>query len=208
MRNIFRLRAPLLPTAISLLALTIAMGGTAVAVAPTVVNIADPTTPTNTAHVDAAGKMSVGDGAGAVTVDGTVTSQVAPSTTVLHFAANVPAGSGGCLVLATPPAGKAMIVDQVRVNVTSDPAPGSGHNLGFYTGQCVRFVGEVTPATVGQTAMTFGAGLGINAASNLPSLNVQQNSAVAANVFVDAHTVASSAVPATGVQAPQTPHKR
>jgi hypothetical protein len=76
-----RFQAPSLSMAVSLLALVIAMGGTAVAVAPTVVNLADATTPANKAHVDTTGHLLVGDGSGALTVNGTVQSNIADATT-------------------------------------------------------------------------------------------------------------------------------
>lgn len=53
-----RLRPPSLPTAISLLALSVAVTGTAYAAAPTLFSIADHTTPANTAKVSAAGQLS------------------------------------------------------------------------------------------------------------------------------------------------------
>src|SRR5436309_1371756 len=53
-----RLRPPSLPTAISLLALSIAITGTAYAAAPTVFSIADHTRPARTAKVSVAGALS------------------------------------------------------------------------------------------------------------------------------------------------------
>jgi hypothetical protein len=54
-----RLRAPSAATAIAFIALFVALSGTAVAVAPTVVNIADPTTPTRIAKVGPGGGLNV-----------------------------------------------------------------------------------------------------------------------------------------------------
>ena len=66
-----RFSRPRAGTILAGLALFVALGGTAMAAA-TVVNIADPTTPSRVAHVDSAGKLEVGDGAGPLTVDGNV----------------------------------------------------------------------------------------------------------------------------------------
>lgn len=50
--------------------------GVYAAATTSIVTIGDPTTPGNQAHVDASGRLQVGDGSGALTVDGTV--RVAP----------------------------------------------------------------------------------------------------------------------------------
>jgi hypothetical protein len=52
-----RLRAPSAAMVIAFIALFVALSGTAVAVAPTVVNIADPTAPTRVAGVDSTGRL-------------------------------------------------------------------------------------------------------------------------------------------------------
>ena len=57
-RHRLRPRIPSLPTAISLLALSVALTGTAYAATATVVSIGDSTTPANTAKVSAAGALS------------------------------------------------------------------------------------------------------------------------------------------------------
>lgn len=54
-----RLRAPSAATVIAFIALFVALSGTAVAVAPTVVNIADKTTPANVAKVSATGALTI-----------------------------------------------------------------------------------------------------------------------------------------------------
>jgi hypothetical protein len=79
-RSIGRLRSPSLPTAISLLALSIAITGTAYAAAPTLFSIADHTTPANTAKVSAAGALSTTG-----TVSGTVSAIPAAPKTPFSF---------------------------------------------------------------------------------------------------------------------------
>lgn len=58
-RLITRLRPPSLSLVVALLALVVATTGTAVAAGPTLMSIADHTTPANTATVSAAGALSV-----------------------------------------------------------------------------------------------------------------------------------------------------
>jgi hypothetical protein len=60
---------------IGLLALGVASTGTAVAATGQVVNIADGTDASHVAKVDAAGRLVVGDGSGALSVDGTVSAR-------------------------------------------------------------------------------------------------------------------------------------
>lgn len=52
-----RLRAPSAGVVLALVALSVALGGTAVATAPTIVNIADPAAPARKAHVDVNGNL-------------------------------------------------------------------------------------------------------------------------------------------------------
>jgi hypothetical protein len=75
-----RLWPPSLPAAISLLALSVAVTGTAYATAPTLFSIADHTTPANIAKVSTAGQLST-----TAAVTGTVT--VATPKTPFHFTA-------------------------------------------------------------------------------------------------------------------------
>ena len=73
-----RLRPPSFATAISLLALSIALTGTAYAAAPTLFSIADHTTPANIAKVSATGQLST-----TAAVSGTVL--VGPPKTPFNF---------------------------------------------------------------------------------------------------------------------------
>jgi hypothetical protein len=78
-RSISRLRPPSLSTAIALLALSIAITGTAYAAAPTLFSIADQTTPANTAKVSAGALSTSG------TVSGTVSAIPAAPKTPFSF---------------------------------------------------------------------------------------------------------------------------
>jgi hypothetical protein len=192
------LRRPSPALVIAFVALLVALGGTAYA-ASTIVNIADPTTPSRIAKVDAAGKLTVGDGSGGLTVDGTVTAnaQAAPPSTFIHRA-TVGVWAGDCHTLVTPPAGKALIVRQVRLDTWGIPSSEGNHEVVIYTGpDCTGpAVGLVTPSSIGQTIVPFDPGLGIPANS---ALSAEAFDGVKAVAFVDGFTVAPGVVPSSGV---------
>jgi hypothetical protein len=100
---------------LGLVALFVALGGTALAATGQLVNIADKTTAANVARVDAAGKLYVGDGAGALTVDGTVAaSPVPPKVSVASIGY---ASAAGCSTVYSPPAGKTLVLTGLTVQV-------------------------------------------------------------------------------------------
>jgi hypothetical protein len=189
--------------------LFVALGGTAVA-ATTIVNIADPTTPSRVAHVDANGKLEVGDGTGPMTVDGTVTDQLAAPSAYLHSVKFAITSTSGCVAIAQPPANKAMVVREVKVDVFNDPSPGPSQNVEIFSGTgCNTFVGDVNPATVGETVLPFDPGLAVPAGSGL---SAAAGGGVQAEAYVDAYQVPASAVPAGAAvaahpvqRAPQAP---
>jgi hypothetical protein len=157
--------------------------GSALAAA-TAVNIADPTKPARIAHVDAGGKLAVEDAAPA---------------DFYHLATFGTDNTSGCVVIATPPAGKALIVRQVRVNVFSDPAPGPDNNVAIYADStCTNEVGDVNPATVGQTTISFDPGLAIPSGSGL-SASIAPHASVRAEEYVDGYTIVSTSVPGANV---------
>jgi hypothetical protein len=92
-RQRLRTRIPSLPTAISLLALSIALTGTAYAATATVVNIADKTTPANTAKVSATGALTA-------TVAGSVSAAEVPPRS--PFFLNAFTDVNGALAPQTP----------------------------------------------------------------------------------------------------------
>src|SRR4051794_18390703 len=107
-------KRPHTATIVAFAALLVALGGTALAATGTIVNIADPSDAAKVAHVDAAGKLFVGDGSGALSVDGTVTAQSAAANAFWRFGNS---GTGtACRVIATPPTGKAAILKTLSVN--------------------------------------------------------------------------------------------
>jgi hypothetical protein len=195
-----RISRPSAGTILGALALFVALGGTAMAAA-TVVNIADPTTPSRIAHVDNNGRLMVGDGSGALSVDGTVNVQAAPPSSYLHQT-GFGTSSNGCTVVARPPSGKAMIVRDVRVDVYQDPSPGVGQLIAIYSDStCSTLVGDVNPSTVGETVLPFDPGLGIAASS---SLSIVAQGSVAAEVYTDGYSVPPGQVPALATAPNQT----
>ncbi|HEX8102627.1 MAG TPA: hypothetical protein VF533_08455 [Solirubrobacteraceae bacterium] len=135
-RALRRLRVPSLPTAISLLALSIVVTGTAFAATGQLVNIADGSNAARLAHVSSTGSVQIGDGAGPLTVDGTTTSREAPLTEAVHFAAFVNTYTD-CVSIATPPTGKALVIKTLRVNAYAIGDASSGqHYVHLTIGAC------------------------------------------------------------------------
>jgi hypothetical protein len=186
-----RISRPNTGTILGAIALFIALGGTALAAGATVVNIADPTTPANVAHVNSSGQLSV---AGPVSVTSTITTELAAPSTYIHTAAFDLSNADSCQTVATPPTGKAMIVREVRVDVGQDPSPGVNQNVVIYgDAMCSgNPIADVNPATVGETTLPFDPGLGIPAKSGL---SVFVNGSVVAEVYADGYSVSSATVP-------------
>jgi hypothetical protein len=152
--------------------------------AATAVNIADPSATTRVAKVDVGNRLAV---------------QEVPPSTYFH-AANYDVDTGsGCVVLATPPAGKALIIRDVRVDAWKDPTPGQGQYVGIFANASCNYpdVAEVNPATVGQTMVPFDPGLAI---PNGSSLSVLVGGSVGVAVYVDGYQVPSAVAPEAGGQ--------
>jgi hypothetical protein len=183
---------------LGLIALFVALGGTALAATGQLVNIADKTNAANIAKVDAAGKLYVGDGSGPVTVDGTTTGAEAPANTLYHGLA-FPSSSGDCTPLATPPTGKALIIKSVALDTVIIGTPGSGVFAGFYLGTsgCESLVLEINPSGVGLINQPFEPGLAVPAGKRLWVATHN----ISSDVYTYGYTVASSAVPASAAVA-------
>jgi hypothetical protein len=193
-----RFSRPSTGTILGAVALFVALGGTALAATGTVVNIADPTTASHVAKVDANGKLQIGGGP--VSLSGTATTQIAaPSAYVHRFGFD---NSSTCTVIAQPPTGKAMIVRDVRIDVFQDPSPGISQLVALYDDTtCSDLIGDVNPPTVGETVLPFDPGLGIAAGSGLSMIT---NGSVAAEVYTDGYSVPSNQVPAAPAGATRT----
>jgi hypothetical protein len=153
----------------------------------TQVNITDPNSTTRAAHVEPGGRLAV---------------QEAEPNTFFHQTTFHIAGASGCTVIATAPAGRALIVRQVRVNVFADSSPGQGNNVSLYAGgscSTANEVGDVNPASVGQTIVSFEPGLVIPAGSTMTALAL---GGVETETFVDGYTVPSTVAQSANVIAP------
>jgi hypothetical protein len=193
-----RFSRPSTGTILGAVALFVALGGTALAATGTVVNIADPTTASHVAKVDANGKLQIGGGP--VSLSGTATTQLAAPTAYVHrFGFD---NSSSCTVIAQPPTGKAMIVRDVRIDVYEDPSPGISQLVALYDDTtCSDLIADVNPPTIGETVLPFDPGVGIPAGS---SLSMVTNGSVAAEVYTDGYSVPSNQVPATHAAATRT----
>ena len=191
------MRLPSPALVIACLALLLGAGG--VAYGTTVatgqlVNIVDPNTAAQAAKVAPGGFLQVGDGAGPLTVDGGVTAREAPLNTLYRTFAAL--GPNACGAVATPPAGKALIVKTVSVDFFGAAA---GQYIGLSiasastpcSGSTVQYVDH---PEVGLVVLPFEPGLAIPAgkvlAANASSVGGTRT------VAVTGYTVAASSVPA------------
>ena len=189
-----RIKRPGTGTILGGVALFVALSGTAVAAAPTMVNIADPTVPTQIAKVDPTGHLKVGDGSGPLTVDGSV-QLAAPGA--LYHATQLIVDDTACRSVAAAPTGKALILRDMRVNVFSNPSPGSGNAVVFYTDSgCApqTIVADVNPPSVGLTVVPFDPGFAIASGQGLYA---EALGSVEAETYADGYAVAAGQVPAS-----------
>jgi hypothetical protein len=153
---------------VAIIAFVVATAGTAFAASGQLVNIVDPGNAAQAARVDSTGKLSVGDGSGPVSVDGTTTSREAPASALFHGLA-FPALNGGCTPLATPPAGKALILKSVALDTFTIGTPGIGKFAALFLGTtgCENLVMEINPPGIGLINQPFEPGLGVPAGQSL-----------------------------------------
>jgi hypothetical protein len=187
---------------VAVIAVVIALAGTAFAATGQLVNIADPTNANRLARVDSAGKLSVGDASGAMTVDGTTTE--APANALFRSAAFP---SATCGPIATPPAGRALIVKAITLNtlgITSSPGPGK--YAAFYVGAngCDSWVMDFNPSTIGLMSQPFEPGLAVPSGRRLWA--VSEN--IQSEAFVFGYTVPANAVPAAAAAASRSSEVR
>ena len=180
-------------TILGAIAVFIALGGTAFAAGATVVNIADPTTPANVAHVNSAGQLQI---SGSASVTNTVSTELAAPSAYLNFFAGLT--NGTCVEIAAPPSGKAMIVREALVDVVSDP--NTSDNFGLIEGTACQgsVVAEVNAPTIGEITLPFDPGLAIPAKSGLSAF---ANGSLQVDVGIEGYAVPSSQVPAGAVRA-------
>src|SRR4051794_6043926 len=147
---------------LAFIALMVALGGTALAATGQIVNIADGSNAANVAKVDSTGKLNVGDGSGALTVNGNVTARETPTTTLVHVV-GAGGGNANCVSVGAPPAGKAWILNSLTVNVVAPngtPFAANQFVVVYPNSTCSYPYSEtMTPTTVGPEHWEFPSGL-------------------------------------------------
>ena len=158
-----------------------ATAGAAMA-ADTRVNVADPTVTSRVARVEAGNRLAV--------------QEVPPSTFFHAFKAVNPASA--CAVLALPPSGKALVVQQIRVGAIDGPSNGNPY-LQFYADTSCTFsqlIGEVNPTAVGgPILMPLTPGVAIPASGGM---SVRNSTGFGADIYVDGYTVIPGVAPLAG----------
>jgi hypothetical protein len=171
-------------TILGFIAVLISLGGVAYA-AGALVTIGDPVT-NSKARVLANGMLEVW-------INGqTVNTQLAPSQRIFHATNSV--SDTSCKILATPPVGLGLIIQQVRVNTFSIATPGPGNWINvFVAPDCGGgdLLGSVNPAAVGLTTITFGAGLAVPQGK---VLSIRAFGSAKAEVYADGITLPAAQV--------------
>lgn len=167
------------------IALATTFAATAAMAAASDVNIADPNATSRVAKVEVGNRLAV--------------QEVSPAT--FYHSDAFPAGEN-CFKVATPPAGKALIIRQVRLNVYQNPSPGPGQDiLIFVSANCTTDeVADVNPQGIGQVTTTFDPGVAV---PNGSFLSVLVLGSVDAEVFADGYKVDASVAPQAGGQSIQ-----
>ncbi len=106
--------------------------------------------------------------------------------------------SGSSTFVATPPAGLALVVTSIHVDVYADPSPGSGEYVDFIiesetcSGACIgEYAQVINPGSVGEVDVPLEPGLGIPAGDALCG---DVAGSVNAEASVSGYTVPSSSV--------------
>jgi len=177
-------------TILGFIAVLISLGGVAYA-AGALVTIADPVTNAK-ARVLANGALEVW-------VNGqTLNTQLAPPARIFHSPFAQLNNGSGCVALATPPAGSALIIQQVRVNTFANPTPGASNVVILVVGPtcAAGSISSVNPPGFGLTTITFGAGLAVPQGSKLWAA---VGGGIAAEIYSDGITVPAAQVPTDAV---------
>jgi hypothetical protein len=145
--------------------------------------------------VDLNGGLRISDGAGALTVDGSViTSDAAPAN---YFRLRLNGIPTACTQVLTAPAGRAVVLDTIAVNthVVNGP-PGSGKYIAFGIGTFCSALLEVNPPGVGLITIPLRPGITIPSGQSLWIVGAE----TASSVLFLGHYVAAAAVPASSFQ--------
>jgi hypothetical protein len=143
------------------------------------------------ASVDSSKRLKVGDGSGAMTVDGTIT-DATPANLVRIFAG---AGSS-CSNVYTIPAGKALILKSMTAYMHTAGSPGSDVEAIVYP--AANCASALAAAAISDRAhetvfQTFGSGIGVPAGRTISTLGFNTSG----TVHLYGYLVPASAVPAT-----------
>ena len=145
--------------------------------AATQVNIADPKAANRQARVEIGSRLAV---------------QAIPPASFFHQGGAV-SSAGPCITLATAPGTQALVVTQLRINVTAIGATGGSNNITFFLGaECNEVVGEVDPNAIGLVTMTFGPGLLLRPGEPLAATAF---GSPRADIIADGYTVDSANAP-------------
>jgi hypothetical protein len=126
-RSIMRFSLPSPALVVACLALLVAAGGVSYAATGSSVNIVDPVTATSKAKVTSGGKLWVGDGAGYVTVDGTVSGR--PAAPASPWSAREDFVGFSSKYIAGPSLSP---INVTSLSISTDEASGSGLSLYLY----------------------------------------------------------------------------
>jgi hypothetical protein len=159
------------------------------------------------------GKRAVVSSTGALSVGGSVTATEASPQSFIVGAADPTTAVGTDIFtpLATPPAGKAIVVTSVAVDTFQDDTPGSGEYIGIAISKtdatCGNVVAnppaglnlaDVNPGSVGATVMPFQPGVVVPAGRALCVQNTDE-SHLGAEVFAYGYLVPAASAPTGAV---------
>jgi hypothetical protein len=132
----------------------------------------------------------------------------APAPNTFFHATALSLTTTGCTPIATPPAGKALVVTEVRVNIRQI-TPGTDEYFSLIikptNGPCLTsgLVSLVSPSGRGQIVIPFNPGLGIAAGQTL-TVAVNGNT-IEGQAFTDGYTVTTKTVPQPPADRGQAP---
>ena len=162
------IRKPSPGTILGVIALVVAMAGTAFAATGQLVNIADGSNAARLAHVNSSGQLQT-------QVNGSITSREAVPADLYRARTNTNGAS--CVPVATPPASSALVIKTVNVDVVS--VGGSGSFVTFSIGAVCgsSFLSDVELTAKGLVTVPFDPGVAIPSGqrlwANVFSANIQ-----------------------------------
>jgi hypothetical protein len=196
-----RVKAPSAGLVVGGIALVVALSGTAYAVTTTQVNIADPGIPAHKAHVNAIGRLEVGDGSHLTPAGQKEVATAAPADAVVLEIDTDTCDPGGAY---TPPDGKALIITGVTfftLPIGSDREASEGLFSGSSAFPCAKLLAAAGTHTDETTPETFDPGIPVAAGQALGTQS-DNNGGI---FLVYGYLVPASAVPAPAAPASKVP---